>query len=328
MLSDKRSEFVGAAPSPTLKPAGQKSYVWRIWRHSKTRLGCVLTSLFSTEAMFLLLACAFLHMWHDQNARVAAQRSASASAPKEMHMTWEESLRLANGGSDPRFRPPPTMRDVWGEIWPDSPFVWGLWLNCVIVAVLFATCSLPTSKWHLPIPVYSAVLLHQEQVRAGPTHRRFILAAKIVVLLLSGTVLWVWAKMPGVHRQYLGEELRLVSGHGLDGVSESKNTWTVVLGSVMLFLDAFAILWAYAVVLIMIPTMVMDACICFAWSPTPDMFTIEELRAMAKAEEAKGEEAVDAEIDAPPLPLSFVWTVQRKLAGLGENMVAFASRQC
>jgi membrane protein required for beta-lactamase induction len=159
--------------------------------------------------------------------------------------------------------------------------------------------------------------------------------AKVLVVMCLGLMLWVWVGMVGRHRANIRGGLWLLDVHahadkyGLDRMSPMRAVTIYAL----LFLDSFSVLWAYAAALVGLPFLAMSAASCFAWSPVPDMISVEELRAMVKTEEARAidEEAVvteEAGEGLQPLLLRLLWNIQGILAGLGERMVAFASRQC
>jgi len=273
--------------------------------------------------------------------------------------------------------PSPTMGPMIFDILTRYPYLWGIYVQWVILYITHVVCASSSSSLlasrskrhllHLPVAaVYSSMLLHQMQSRsragAGPTHRRrFILAAKIIVFFLSTAMLWYWVSMPGIHRGRLGEDLQLLrllllttragAGAGAHPNAETvalvsgMSTWRTALTSALLVLDAFAAIWAFAAAIITLPAWAMSALVCFAWArdPIPDFRTVEELRAMVKAEEAvieeesvvleeeeeEGEEdSLYGLVGVTPAFFAWVWAVQRWLARLGEYMVDFASRHC
>ncbi|CAJ2512185.1 Uu.00g052000.m01.CDS01 [Anthostomella pinea] len=343
LLSSKKSNDVYIPPTTTRCLPGKasqqpaqhnSSYNWRIWRHAKTRLGCVVAMLFSGEAFVGLVAGSLLTTLLDESFR----RNGPVG-PAEVFVVNRDGIfhSIEDGGQMPGLDLDTTR--IVPRPYSHAPFLYTILLQCLIVAAVSSVWALPRDKYgHLPPVVYGSMLLHREQVRAGPTHRKCILAAKIVLLVLSVAVLWIWAGMPAVHRANLGADLRYISSVGSS--TEQTSTFlfsirTLVFGYALLVFDALAAAWAYAACAVMAAVVAMNLLVCFAWSPTPDMFTVAELRALARAEEARrqkidgggagywaDEEAVDL------APLGVVWRVQEALAGLGERMVVFAGRTC
>jgi hypothetical protein len=355
---DEKYQSVSHKPRPSAR---------RIWQHSRTRLGRVVAIVFSTEALCLLLLCVCLRFIQDVSIGSVAQHAPLTNGEGETVI-----FDTLSGEADKHIRAPSPMT---GSMVLDTltriPYLWGIFVQWVILCITHAVCasslsSLPASKskrhlLHLPVAaVYSPMLLHQAQSRsrasasASPTHRRrLILAAKIIVFLLLTATLWCWVSMPGIHRACLGEDLQLLLTTRAHPNAESgtlvsiASTWRAALTSALLALDAFATCWAFAAAAITLPAWAMSALVCFAWTRdpfyVPDFATVEELRAMVKAEEAvveeesvvleeeEGEEeenSLHGVVGITPALFSWVWALRDWLAGLGEVMVDFASRHC
>lgn len=174
-----------------------------------------------------------------------------------------------------------------------------------------------SSQLHLPQLLYASIVLHHEQRRSGRTHRAAILPAKILAFLVSVAVLVQCCLMPATHRADLLGDIDFLRKPNL-----SRSTMAVVYATTCY--DAVGIVWGLAATPILVWTVVMDFLLCFAWSPTPEMFTLEELRRMKAMEEARKDEPLDSSEDTTP---SFIWRWQKWAADLGENMASFAYRQ-
>ncbi|KAI3320075.1 hypothetical protein HD806DRAFT_507659 [Xylariaceae sp. AK1471] len=340
MLSKRKAAVVGGSVSPTSRrvainqPGTGNPGLFCAWRNSKTRLGAVVAILFSTEVELLLALCALLYMFQYRYIYLIAEQI----PPNSTQLLGDTNILIVDIAIKELHRTTGERKVTYLKFMAiaahNTPIMWYLCLGATITYVTDAVGARPDSKAHLSV-LYYGMLLHQRQARAGPTRRRFILGAKMAVFLCLGLMLWSWTSMPGRHRANINGGLWLLDVHahthenGLDPLSPKR----AALIYALLFLDVFSMLWAYATAVIVLAFFIMSAAICFAWSPIPDIFTVEELRAMVKAERgrARYEEAVEMEEaagdDAQPLLLRLVWSVQGKLARLGEDMVAFASRQ-
>lgn len=294
-----------------------KPRVWMAWRDSKTRLGAFIAAVSSVEVLIPVLVPFWL-----RPLQVDYLRSVRSSAA---WTSWPPSLQ------------PLVTRDDLLDV-----SILGMQsILLIIMAEGMVSAVCPCPGWDVKSPFgpmrlhqlfYGSVRLHQTQRRSGPMHRRFILAVKIFFFLALGLLIWTWMSMPSVFGTSMREGLDLLRVVATGEIPMSRGRKLITYA--LLFFDAFSILWAYVAVLVALPFLVMSAALCFAWSPLPDMFTIEELRAMAKAEEASSrmsdEEAVEGEDgeDGQSLITRLVWRVQGRIARLGEDMAAFASRQC
>ncbi|KAH9888188.1 hypothetical protein F4778DRAFT_410942 [Xylariomycetidae sp. FL2044] len=239
----------------------------------------------------------------------------------------------------------------------------------LIATALYGVWALPRSKYHLPALVYGSVLLHQQQRRSGRTHRKVILACKIYVFLVAALALYgVWS-IPGVLRQNLADDAEKEEGGGGGGQGGGGHVVTPPphLGgtphrlrtvadyyyyyyyyALVATYEVVGILWAYAATPVLAYVAAMDFCLCFAWSPVPDVFTIAELRAMAMARAEEGrrrgimddggsavvddedddeDEEKDGEGGYASRTMALLERVRMALADWGEGMAGFAMRQ-
>ncbi|RYP70004.1 hypothetical protein DL769_005117 [Monosporascus sp. CRB-8-3] len=177
--------------------------------------------------------------------------------------------------------------------------------------------GIPRSKLYLPPLLYAAVVLHQEQRKSGRTERKVILLAKVLVFLASGVTLILCLGLPTQHRAKLPEDLKFLHRPDLP--------WTMAIAAyVIVCYEILAITWAVLATPLLAWAVVMDLLLCFAWSPEPEMFTLEELREMAAMEEAQKDKPRESQ---GPATTSLIWRLQRGAAALGVDMAWFAYRQ-
>ncbi|KAI1338535.1 hypothetical protein F5Y15DRAFT_416759 [Xylariaceae sp. FL0016] len=212
------------------------------------------------------------------------------------------------------------------QVYGRAPYLYSLPLQILLVLVLFSIGALqPTGTWHVPPVPYATCLLQSLQGRAGARRRKVVLGAKVLNVVVSGALLWVWSRVPGVHRSHLAADWGLVPGLG----QHRELTLQTVLGYIVLAFDAVAMVWGYGATAVMAFATGMGFCACFAWSATPDAYSIAELRALVKAEEARRAWWDEVAVLEPDEGCEGGLGAMREWwAGLGERMMGWAGRQC